>query len=210
MRNALLLLTLFAVAARAETWRFDNLARIGGHSVKVQGHPRVIDTPKGKAVEFNGVDDALFLEVHPLAGATVFTWEVVFRPDKGGGAEQRFFHLQETGSETRMLFETRLVGDQWYLDAFVRSDAGQQALLDRTKLHPLGEWFHAAAVYDGKELRTYLNGVLELKAPLKLTPQKAGRTSAGVRINLRDYFKGAIREARMTKKVLRPSRFLKP
>ena len=82
--------------------------------------------------------------------------------------------------------------------------------MDRTKLHPLGEWVHAAAVFDGRELRTYVNGVLELKAPLKLTPQKAGRTSAGVRINLRDYFKGAIREARMTKRVLAPARFLKP
>ena len=205
-----LTLLLIATAAWAETWHFDNLARIGGHAVKVLGHPRVIETPKGKAVEFNGVDDALFLEVHPLAGATVFTWEVIFRPDKGGRPEQRFFHLQETGAETRMLFETRLTGDQWYLDAYVNSSAGQQALMDRTKLHPLGEWVHAAAVFDGRELRIYVNGVLELKAPLKLTPQKAGRTSAGVRINLRDYFKGAIREARMTKRVLAPARFLKP
>ena len=31
-----------------------------------------------------------------------------------------------------------------------------------------------------------------------------------VRINLRDYFKGAVREARMTRKVLTPAQFLKP
>jgi hypothetical protein len=207
-----ILLPLAALAAslHGETWRFDNLQKIGGHAVKLQGKPRVIDTPKGKAVEFGGSEDALFFEVHPLAGATVFTWEVIFRPDKGGRPEQRFFHLQETGSETRMLFETRLIGDQWCLDTFVRTDAGSSALLDRTKLHPLGEWYHIAAVYDGKELRSYVNGVQELKADLKFIPEKPGRTSVGVRINLRDYFKGAVREARFTKKVLSPAQFLKP
>lgn len=212
MRTTLLFL-LFTTAATllpGETWHFDNLKTIGGHAVTVQGHPRVIDTPKGKAIEFNGVDDAIFLDVHPLAGATVFTWEVIFRPDKGGNPEQRFFHLQETGSETRMLFETRLAGDQWWLDSFVRTDAGQQPLIDKTKVHPLGEWHHAASVYDGKEFRHYVNGVLEMKADLKFTPQKAGRTSVGVRINLRDYFKGAVRQARMTKSVLQPAQFLKP
>jgi len=205
-----LLLAVLAAAAHGETWRFDNLKSIGGHAVKVMGEPKVIDTPKGKAIEFDGVDDAIFLEVHPLAGAKTFTWEAIFRPDKGGKAEQRIFHLQEEGSQTRMLFETRLVGDQWYLDAFVHSDAGNQALMEKTKLHPLGEWFAIAAVYDGKELRSYVNGVLQLKADLKFTPEKPGRTSVGVRINLRDYFKGAFREARMTKKALKPSQFLKP
>jgi hypothetical protein len=79
----------------AEIWTFDRTDAIGGHPVTVLGHPRVIQTPAGKAVEFNGVDDALFIDDHPLAGASTFTWEVVFRPDAGGGAEQRFFHLQE-------------------------------------------------------------------------------------------------------------------
>ena len=209
MRTTLLTLILTAAAASGETWRFDNLTKIGGHAVKVLGHPKVIETPKGKAVEFNGVDDALFFEVHPLAGAKVFTWEVIFRPDRGGNPEQRFFHLQETGAETRMLFETRLTGDQWFLDTFVHTAAGNKALIDRTKLHPLGEWHHAAAVYDGRELRSYVNGELELKAELKFTPEQAGRTSVGVRINLRDYFKGAVREARMTRKVLTPAQFLK-
>src|SRR5215472_13154357 len=76
-------------------WRFDRLDRIGGHPVTVLGSPKIIDTPQGKAIEFNGVDDALFLDVHPLSGATVFTWEVIFRPDRDGRPEQRFFHLQE-------------------------------------------------------------------------------------------------------------------
>ena len=86
----------------ADVWTFDRLDRVGGHATTIQGNPRLIETPIGKAVEFDGVDDALFVEVHPLAGAKTFTWEAIFRPD-GGEAEQRWFHLQESGSDNRML-----------------------------------------------------------------------------------------------------------
>ena len=196
---------LLAPAPESETWEFDNLDRIGGHKATALGHPQVID----KAVQFNGVDDALFLDTHPLAGADTFTWEVIFRPDKGGAPEQRFFHLQEDGSDNRMLFEIRVIGDQWSLDSFVKSGADSRALLDLTKLHPLGQWYHAAAVYDGRELRNYVDGVLQGAGELHAAPQKKGQTSVGVRFNKRDYFKGAVRTARMTPRVLTPSEFLR-
>ena len=99
--------------------RLDN---IGGHKTTVLGQPKIIDSPIGKAVEFDGVDDALVIDSHPLAGATAFTWEAVFRPD-GGETQQRWFHLSEqdpaTGADTdsRMLFEIRVVGNEWYLDS---------------------------------------------------------------------------------------------
>ena len=95
-----------------EIWNFDRLDRIGGHPTTVMGDPRVVDTPVGKAIEFDGVDDALLVDVHPLAGAETFTWEAIFRPD-GGRPAQRWFHLQETGSEDRLLFEIRVVDDRW-------------------------------------------------------------------------------------------------
>ena len=56
-------------------WRLDNLDRIGGHPVTIEGEPKVIDTPNGKAIEFDGVDDAIFLNVHPLQGMAAFTGE---------------------------------------------------------------------------------------------------------------------------------------
>jgi len=98
---------------KTEVWKFDNISNIGGHAVAPEGHPKVIKTPAGKAVQFGGVDDALYLKVHPLAGAATFTWEVIFRPDVGGAAEQRFFHFQQDGVETRMLFEIRVIDGQW-------------------------------------------------------------------------------------------------
>ncbi len=202
-------LWLFAASPTAETWRIDNLASIGGHAVTVLGHPHVVAAPGGHAVEFNGIDDALFLGVHPLAGAETLTWEVVFRPALGGAAEQRFFHFQEDGTDNRMLFEIRVIGDQWCLDSFAKGGEGSQALLDRTKLHTLDKWYHVAAVYDGRVFRNYVDGVMEGEAAVHLEPQKAGQTSIGVRFNKVNYFKGAILEARMTPRALTPAEFMK-
>jgi hypothetical protein len=193
----------------SETWRFDRLENIGGHATKVEGQPRVIDTPFGKAVEFDGVDDALFIENHPLAGAETFTWETIFRPDSNGRPAQRFFHMQENGTQTRLLFETRLDGGNWYLDSFANTPAGSKPLIDPKLQHPLDRWYHVAMVYDGKMFRHYVNGVMQGEAEVKLSAQGPGRTSVGVRINRVDYFKGAVRLARMTKRALAVSEFLK-
>jgi hypothetical protein len=205
---------LIAAAAAAQTpqqevWAFDRLDRIGGHSTKILGQPRVIDTPIGKAVEFDGVDDAIFFDVHPLAGAETFTWEVIFKPYSGGRPEQRFFHMQEDGTQVRLLLETRLIDGKWCLDSFAYSKTGSQTLIDRKKLHSLDEWHHVAMVYDGREFRHYIDGELQGGAEVRLAPQGSGRTSVGVRINLVDYFKGAVRQSRMTRRALNVDEFLK-
>jgi hypothetical protein len=215
---AAILICVSAVAARSqqtatgggggELWTFDRLDRVGGHRTTVLGDPRVVDTPVGRAVEFDGVDDALFVDVHPLAGAETFTWEAIFRPD-GGREAQRWFHLQEEGSENRMLFEIRVIDGQWCLDSYGHSGDAQRALMNRQSLHPLGAWYHVAAVYDGREFRNYVNGKQEGAAEIRFAPQKPGRSSIGVRINLVDYFKGAIHLARFTRRALAPDEFLR-
>jgi hypothetical protein len=194
-------------ADEVEVWTFDRIDRIGGYPTEVLGHPRVIETPIGKAIEFNGVDEAIFVNVHPLAGAETFTWEAIFRPD-GGQPAQRWFHLQEEGTENRLLFEIRRVESNWYLDSYGHSGDAQQALMNRERLHPLGAWYHVAAVYDGREFRNYVNGVQEGGAVVHFAAQKPGRSSIGVRINRVDYFKGAIHLARFTRRALAPSEFL--
>lgn len=204
-----------AAPAAGTIWRFDRTDSIGGHATEVLGHPKVIESPYGKAVEFNGVDDALFIPVHPLAGASTYTWEVIFRPDSGGAAEQRFFHLQEqdpaTGKDTmnRMLFEIRIRNGQWCLDSFASSGESNRTLLNCKMLYPLDKWYRVTAVYDGKELRNYVGNELQGEGALDLKPQLAGRTSVGVRINKVYYFKGAVLMARMTPRALKPEEFLK-
>ena len=207
---------LRASARQAQTetiWTFDRLENIGGHITTVLGQPRIIDSPVGKAVEFDGVDDALFIDNHPLAGADAFTWEAIFRPD-GGEREQRWFHLSErdpvTGADTenRMLFEIRVVDDKWFFDSYNQSGAVNKALINRQALHPLGAWYHVAAVYDGKEFSNYVDGVREGAAELHLAPHGPGRASVGVRINKVFYFKGAVHLARFTRRALSPREFL--
>jgi hypothetical protein len=200
--------------AGEEVWRFDRIGELGGHPTTVLGHPHLIDSPYGKAVEFNGVDDALFVDAHPLAGVSAFTWEVIFRPDADGAPAQRFFHLQElspkTGEDTqnRMLFETRIVDGQWYLDSYANTNGNDTTLVNPQKRHPLGKWCRVTAVYDGKSFSNYVDGELQGTIPMQLGPQLAGHSSIGVRINKVYYFKGAILMARMTRRALAPEEFL--
>ena len=205
-------------------WTFDRLDRIGGHATRVEGNPTIVETPVGRAVQFDGVDDALFIDNHPLAGAGRFTFEAIFRPD-GGDVEQRWFHLAErdakTGevtnvdpktradTNTRFLFELRVVGSQWYLDAFVNGPGYSRALMFPDKLHPLGRWYHVAQVYDGAEYGSYVDGELQGKAELAFTPQGPGSAAIGARLNRVNYFKGAVRQARFTPRALAPAEFLK-
>ena len=198
----------------SEVWTFDRLEIIGGHKTTVLGQPKIIDSPVGKAVEFDGVDDALFIDNHPLAGAESFTWEAIFRPD-GGQREQRWFHLSEldaaTGADTenRMLFEIRAIDDKWFLDSYNQSGEANATLMNKTALHPLGAWYHVASVYDGKRFSNYVDGIREGSADVSLAPHRPGHASVGVRINKVFYFKGAVHLARFTRKALSPEEFLK-
>jgi len=100
-----------APAPHRRTLAFRPHRPIGGHKTTVLGHPRVIDSPVGKAVEFNGVDDALFVDVHPLAGAETFTWEIVFRPIRVARRSSAFSicrrrtAIPAADTDTRMLSE---------------------------------------------------------------------------------------------------------
>ena len=201
-----------AAGPRATRWIFDRLDRVGGLPATVEGSPRIVATPIGKAIEFDGVDDALLLDRHPLAGATTFTIEALIRPD-GGAFEQRWLHLAADGGEgtpaanTRILFELRVKGDEWYLDAYARGAGYALTLIDPAKRHKVGRWYHVAQTYDGTTYRAYVDGVLQAEGPLAFAPQGAGRSSVGVRINRVNYFKGAIREARFTPRALSPAQF---
>lgn len=190
-------------------WKIDNLKKIGGNKVTILGDPKIIKTAHGKAVWFDGVDDGIFLETNPLAGATEFTVEAVFRPDAGGLAEQRWFHIEDTENvESRAMLETRLNGNEWFLDTFIKSGENRLPLFAENFKHPVGQWYSIALVFDGSEMRHYVNGKLELSGKLSIKPMGKGRTSIGVRQNKVYWFKGAVRKARFTNRALSPKEFL--
>lgn len=196
-------------------WTFDRLSNIGGAATTVEGDPRLIDTPYGKAVQFDGVDDRLVIDRHPLAGMSQFTFEALFRPD-GGVFAQRWFHLNEEDptpgappSVTRMLFEIRVTGEAWSLDAFATGPGYKQTLLFQDKTFPVGRWYWVAQSYDGKTYRAFVNGQLQGEVEMAFKPQGQGRSSVGARMNKIDYFKGAVREARFTPRALAPEALLR-
>lgn len=211
-----------AVMAEEVVWRLDNLRRIGGFETKVEGRPRVVRTPVGKAILFDGVDDSVFIGGRPLVGAKTFTLEVLVRPD-GGKFEQRFMHVAETDPVTgldtlptgtadrnpRFMFEVRVKDGQWALDAFVNSKAGSKPLLFMDKLHPLGRWHVVTQTYDGKTYRAYVDGVLQGEADVAFTPHGPGHVRVGARMNQIDHFTGAIAKARFTDRALQPNEFLR-
>ncbi len=154
--------------------------------------------------------------VHPLAGAETWTWEMIFKPDADGGAEQRIFHLQSidpaTGqdvAEERMLFEIRIRDGQWCLDSFATSGGQRLPLLNCEKRYPFGKWYRVTTVYDGKMLKNYVGDELQGEGEVKLVPQRPGRASVGARINLVDYYKGEIFETRFTRSALGVGDFLR-
>ena len=192
-------------------WDIDNLETIGDHKPSVAGAPKVIESAGGKALEFDGEKDALFLDIHPLAGMNTFTAEIVFQPYPDGLEEQRFFHMQANDGEDRVLFETRLTGDnQWFLDTFIKSGDGDYTQFAQDFKHPIGPWYQAAITLANNRFRHYVNGNLELEIEIAFKPHGPGRTSLGVRINRVCWFKGAIRQVRFTPEALSPKDFLRP
>ena len=219
LRRPLFLLAACAAplaAARAEeaagepvVWTVDRLDQLGEHKTAIVGMPRVVDSKNGKVVTFDGKGDALFVDANPLAGLKQFTAEVVFQPHADGPKEQRFLHFQEAGSENRLLFETRLTEDgRWFLDTYIKTGAGEATLFAKDSLHEIGPWYHAAIVVDGKTMRHFVNGKEELKADLAYGPLGKGQTSLGVRINKVFWYKGAIRQIKITPRALAPDEFV--
>ena len=219
-------------AQQAITWRFDNLTRIGGTQVTTVGTPQVVDTSIGKAIHFEGhgntdssnpkaatagdpIGDALFLNTAPLSGDATYTFEVIFRPSSKGAPAQRFFHMQDANSQSRRMFEIRIVNQQWCLDT-VGIDVGHgpeqhgvTLVCDAAHLHPLDRWYAIAATYDGKTLRGYVDGELQGEIAVTLAPLPPGTTSVGTRIDKRDFFTGDVYSARFTPTVLPSVQFLK-
>ncbi len=193
-----------AFAQSSATWKLDNLTKIGGNAVEVLGAPKVAQ----KAIEFDGAADGVLLDANPIEGLSAFTIEAVFRPD-GGNKEQRWFHIQQTDADNRVLLEIRVDGNDWFLDTFIKSGDNRLTHYAEKYRHPLGKWYHVALVFDGKEMRHYVDANLELAGQLKIAPFGKGRTSLGVRQNKVHWFKGAIKKVRITDRALAPKEFMK-
>ena len=198
---------------QSEIWKFDFLTNINGYTVEQMGQPKVVSTPLGKAVSFDGDGDRLLVNTNPLGDATEFTIEIVFKANDvfPKNHEPRIFHIESPDNPARRItIELRLNDKkQWYFDAFIKSEKSQFTLIDPTKVHPVGEWAHAAMTYKDRQFISYVNGKKELSGEVDyLTIPVNAKTSVGARMNQIHWFNGDVLQVRVTKKSLLPSEFL--
>ena len=189
-------------------WTVSDFVKPGTGGIRIAGNPQVIDCKYGKALQFNGSTDGLFLDQMPLEGLKQFTIEAIIRPENGGNFEQRFFHCGEIKGN-RVLFELRSTKTDWYFDAFINSGDQKKTLIEPTLIHPLDQWYHLAFVVANGKQETYINGVKELESQIDIVPLHGGKTSVGVRLSEQSWFKGAIYKIRVSPEVLKPAHFMK-
>lgn len=205
-----------------EVWELKSLKKIGGHPVKVFGNPKIVKTEIGKAIRFDGIDDRLLVENNPIGDAKEFTIEVLFKPDSAYNISQqpRFIHFQDLSdtlsgwnAADRIMMELRLTPqNNWYLDGFLLTDAGERTLQNKNLTHPTRQWFHAALTYKDNVFKTYINGLEETSGEVTFKSKilnKTGNVSIGGRMNRLNYYCGWIKELKITRKALKPQQFMK-
>ena len=187
------------------TWELKNIQCIGGFKTEILGNPLIETEGKDTSIHFNEINDGLIVPEIPIKGWSVFTIEVLFKPDGDGPIAPRFIHFEDTAFR-RGTFEIRLTNKkQWYLDAFLKNGKTDRglALIDSTKLHPADQSFWVAMEYDGKKMISFVNGKKELEGKFNFSAMTKGNISLGVRLNKVDWFKGQIKEIRFHPEALK-------
>lgn len=197
-----------AEAQQQTQWLLADILKNKTNVVEITGNPQLVDSPYGKAVAFNGVDDGLFLNEMPLKGMKSFTVEMIFKPEEKGVFEQRVLHIGESKAD-RMLLEIRAVENNWYFDGYAASRGIKLALAKENLIHPLGQWYHVAFIVTPNSLTTFVNGKQELQEAYTFNPIEQGQTSIGVRMNKLSWFKGAVYTIKISPEVLKPNQFLR-
>lgn len=187
-------------------WDLGSLLQTSGHFPKIEGNLKYVKFKKGNALEFDGIDDAIFINNNPLNNAKEFSLEAIFCP-YGGAFEQRWLHLGTVNGD-RIMFEIRVTNDFWYIDTYVKSNGIAKTLITPNLLHPVKKWYHVAQTYDGKTYKCFVNHVLQIEADIEFTNIIGNNSSIGTRMNRRNYFNGAIKLIKFTKQALEPKDFI--
>lgn len=173
------------------------------HDGKIVGTPKWVDGKFGKALEFDG--KTTYVEVPDatdLAIDTTLTFAAWFKPNVTINAANNGFRMMTKNNDYFFLFNYDAGGGKGLgnLGFLVKDPSGANHVVDSTTAEwKAGTWYHAAGTFDGKQLKIYINGVLEATADYV---GKIGTSKLTLWIGADDapsYFQGAIDEVRIYK-----------
>lgn len=181
-------------------WNFDHCdaANSDGKDSKgkIYGDPTCVDGVFGKAFEFDGNND--YIEINDNPSFQVRTFSVcawVFPAQLQGNKA-----ILERGNQKSYYL---ILEDAKPVIGFYGGKASPVSLKARTNLQE-NRWNFVCGVYDGKELKIYINGEPDHSKPVKLK-KKPVKASVPMRIghDFRDrYFSGLLDEIRIYHRVL--------
>jgi PKD repeat protein len=161
----------------------------GDRSLLFNGTSAYVDVPYNANLNLTG---ALTLEAWVKTGSTAVQ-QVIERGDWW---------------QNQMSYQLTLVQSKVRLD--IMQTAGSYTAVSGSTVMSLNTWHHIAGVYDGTQMRVYLDGVLDGTATATMTP---GNNATGFRIGKSsflyypNYFNGRIDEVRVSNAAIYTSNF---
>jgi len=135
------------------------------------GAPRWVDGKSGKAMEFDGAADYLSApdsdSLDSINGETVSIVVWVNGTDFAGTARHILRKVHDVAQDSTYILRVQDNVMRLYLgtDSAEAKAIVNGYIADGTTQLVTGEWAHLAMVYDGAELRGYVNGELDLTLP---------------------------------------------
>ena len=130
-----------------------------GNDGKFQGDAEIVDGKHGQAVELNGDDEWVAVGTDPSLDITEpgLTIEATIKPQSGVG-DTRGAPFVSKGDDQYVL----KMFDSETLQFCVYSPSGEYQCFNASVSDDwIGNWHHVAGVYDGSELRLYIDGELK-------------------------------------------------
>ncbi len=173
-----------------------------GYHGAIQGSPLCVAGIQGKALQFDGVNEAVTLPTSVIGQWSQLTYSVWAKADPySGNAWPTFIasYSSNNFSRNNAIGILQNTGKMW---AEVDTTVGDFELPGALPI-PWNVWFHAALVYDGSTLTEYLNGQQGNSMPASgtLNPVMAVSMAQSPGVSF-DAFAGALDEVRIYNRAL--------
>ena len=171
------------------------------HDGKFVGTPKWVDGKYGKALEFDGKASYVIVPDAPdLSMELDVTYSVWFKPTVTINSGNSSWRMISKNNDYFLLFNYEKLGQLGWL---IKDPTGTNHVVhSKTDEWLKDTWYHAAGTFDGKELKIYVNGILENTLQWS---GKAGTSKLDLWIGADDlpsYFPGAIDDFRIYRRAL--------